>query len=56
MDLNFLNDSAAVNELLNSYGPLAVLILLVMPLMGEDIIIIPSGHHLLKGGPKDCEA
>jgi membrane protein DedA with SNARE-associated domain len=49
MDLNFLNDSAAVNELLNSYGPLAVLILLVMPLMGEDIIIIPAGFLVGQG-------
>ena len=49
MDLSFLNDSAAVNELLNAYGPLAVLILLVMPLMGEDIIIIPAGFLVGQG-------
>lgn len=49
MDLSFLNDSAAVNELLNTYGPLAVLILLVMPLMGEDIIIIPAGFLVGQG-------
>ena len=49
MDFSFLNDSAAVNELLNAYGPLAVLILLVMPLMGEDIIIIPAGFLIGQG-------
>jgi membrane protein DedA with SNARE-associated domain len=49
MDLSFLNDSAAVNELLNLYGPLAVLILLVLPLMGEDIIIIPAGFLVGQG-------
>lgn len=32
-----------VEVLINNYGPLAVFVLLVMPLMGEDIIIIPAG-------------
>lgn len=31
------------------YGPFAVLILLVMPLMGEDIIIIPAGYLIGHG-------
>ena len=49
MDLSFLNDSEAVNALINAYGPLAVLVLLVMPLMGEDIIIIPAGFLIGQG-------
>lgn len=31
------------------YGPFAVLFLLVMPLMGEDIIIIPAGYLIGQG-------
>lgn len=45
MDLSFLNDASGF---MSDYGPLAVLILLILPLMGEDIIIIPAG--ILIGG------
>lgn len=40
MDWSLFNNAEAF---INSYGPLAVFLLLVMPLMGEDIIIIPAG-------------
>jgi membrane protein DedA with SNARE-associated domain len=36
-------------EAVNLYGPFAVLFLLVMPLMGEDIIIIPAGFLIGQG-------
>lgn len=29
---------------LSAYGPIAVLVLLMLPLMGEDVIIIPAGY------------
>ena len=46
MDFSFLNDAEA---LMNSYGPIAVLILLILPLMGEDVIIIPAGFLIGQG-------
>ena len=46
MDLSFLNDAEA---LMNSYGPVAVLVLLMLPLMGEDVIIIPAGFLIGQG-------
>lgn len=46
IDFSFLNDPAA---LISSYGPLAVFILLVLPLMGEDVIIIPAGFLIGQG-------
>ena len=39
----------AILEAVNLYGPFAVLFLLVMPLMGEDIIIIPAGFLIGQG-------
>lgn len=39
----------AILEAVNLYGPYAVLFLLVMPLMGEDIIIIPAGFLVGQG-------
>jgi membrane-associated protein len=36
MDLSILNE-------MKDYGPLAVLVLLMLPFMGEDVIIIPAG-------------
>lgn len=38
-----------VLEAVNTYGPFAVLFLLVMPLMGEDIIVIPAGFLIGQG-------
>ena len=38
-----------VLDAVNKYGPFAVLFLLVMPLMGEDIIIIPAGFLIGQG-------
>ncbi len=38
-----------VLQAVNDYGPFAVLFLLVMPLMGEDIIIIPAGFLIGQG-------
>ncbi len=38
-----------VLEAVNTYGPFAVLFLLIMPLMGEDIIIIPAGFLIGQG-------
>ena len=46
MDLSLFHDPAA---LISSYGPLAVLILLILPFMGEDIIIIPAGFLIGQG-------
>ena len=39
----------AILEAVSQYGPFAVLFLLVMPLMGEDIIIIPAGFLIGQG-------
>lgn len=39
----------AILEAVNIYGPFAVFVLLVMPLMGEDIIIIPAGFLIGQG-------
>jgi len=44
-----MNIDPRVLEAVNTYGPLAVLFLLVMPLMGEDIIIIPAGFLVGQG-------
>jgi membrane protein DedA with SNARE-associated domain len=46
MDLSIFNDAEA---LISSYGPIAVLILLILPLMGEDIIIVPAGFLIGQG-------
>jgi membrane protein DedA with SNARE-associated domain len=39
----------SILEAVNLYGPFAVLFLLIMPLMGEDIIIIPAGFLIGQG-------
>ena len=38
-----------VLDAISDYGPIAVLVLLIMPLMGEDIIIIPAGFLIGQG-------
>lgn len=45
MDLSIFNNTEA---LINSYGPLAVLLLLLLPL-GEEVIIIPAGFLIGQG-------
>jgi len=45
MDLSIFNDPVA---LINSYGPVAVLLLLLLPL-GEEIIIVPAGFLIGQG-------
>lgn len=44
--LSFIHDPSA---LISNFGPIAVLILLVMPLLGEDLIIIPAGFLIGQG-------
>lgn len=39
----------SILEAVSLYGPFAVLFLLIMPLMGEDIIIIPAGFLIGQG-------
>jgi membrane protein DedA with SNARE-associated domain len=39
----------SILEAVNMYGPWAVLFLLMMPLMGEDVIIIPAGFLVGQG-------
>lgn len=46
MDLSIFNNAEA---LINTFGPIAVLILLILPLMGEDVIIIPAGFLIGQG-------
>jgi membrane protein DedA with SNARE-associated domain len=47
-DNGFVIDQRVLDAV-SDYGPLAVLVLLVMPLMGEDIIIIPAGFLIGQG-------
>jgi membrane protein DedA with SNARE-associated domain len=47
-DNGFVIDQRVLDAV-SDYGPLAVLVLLVMPLMGEDIIIIPAGFLICQG-------
>jgi len=45
-DLSFIHDPSA---LINNFGPIAVLILLILPFLGEDLIIIPAGFLIGQG-------